>query len=88
MYSSDKNEMVTQIFLKSSQHEAEEYIKKHIFKVLSYWIEEKNYETVKALVECGKFVTKENIQKFVEYAEKSNNEQIKAYLEEYKNKIS
>ena len=68
--------------------EAEEYIKKHIFKVLSYWIEENNYETVKALVECGKFVTKENIKKFVEYAEKSNNEQIKAYLEEYKNKIS
>ena len=76
------------MFIKISQPEAEEYIKENIDEILPYWIEKNDYETIKALVECGKLVTKENIQKFVECAEKSNNEQIKTYLEEYKNKIS
>ena len=66
------------------------YIKKNISKILPYFIDLDDYETVKALFESGKFVTKRNIMRFQEYAiahtQSRGDIQIQAYITDYRNK--
>ena len=88
MHIPTKYQFVAQVFLKDSQPEAEAYIKKNISKILPYFIDIDDYATVKGLLESGKFVTKKNIKKFIEYAKEhtqnSGNKQIQDMLTKYK----
>ena len=88
MHIPTKYQFVAQVFLKDSQPEAEAYIKKNISKILPYFIDIDDYATVKGLLESGKFVTKKNIKKFIEYAKEhtqnSGNKQIQDLLTKYK----
>ena len=85
-----KYQFVAQVFIKDAKPEAEAYIKKNIAKILPYFIDLDDYETVKALFESGKFVTKRNIMKFQEYAiahtQNGGDIQIQAYITDYRNK--
>ena len=77
-----KYQFVAQVFLKDGQPEAEAYIKKNISKILPFFIDINDYDTVKGLLKSGKFVTKRNITKFVDHVfgniKKSENKQIKS----------
>ena len=84
-----KYQFVAQGFLKDNQSEAEEYIKKNIAKILPFFIDIDDYETVKALLESGKFVTKRNIMNFIDHAvehtQNGGDMQIQVLLMNYKN---
>ena len=84
-----KFQFVAQVFLKDRQPEAEAYIKKNITKILTYFINIDDYATVKGLLESGKFVTKRNIMKFIDYAiehtQNGGDMQIQVLLMNYKN---
>ena len=84
-----KFQFVAQVFLKDRQPEAEAYIKKNISKILPYFINIDDYATVKGLLESGKFVTKRNIMKFIDYAiehtQNGGDMQIQVLLMNYKN---
>ena len=84
-----KFQFVAQVFLKDRQPEAEAYIKKNISKILPYFIGIDDYATVKGLLEHGKFVTKRNIMKFIDYAiehtQNGGDMQIQVLLMNYKN---
>ena len=84
-----KFQFVAQVFLKDRQPEAEAYIKKNISKILPYFINIDDYATVKGLLEHGKFVTKRNIMKFIDYAiehtQNGGDMQIQVLLMNYKN---
>ena len=84
-----KFQFVAQVYLKDGQPEAEAYIKKNITKILPFFIDINDYETVKALLESGKFVTKRNIMKFVDYAientQKGGDMQIQVLVMNYRN---
>ena len=84
-----KHQFVAQVFLKDNQPEAEAYIKKNISKILPYFIDIDDYETVKGLLESGKFVTKKNIMKFIDHAiehtQSGGDMQIQVLLMNYKN---
>ena len=86
---SAKAQFAVQVFLKDRQPEAEAYIKKTISKILPFFIDIDDYDTVKGLLESGKFVTKKNIMKFInhaaEQAQSSGNIQIHTMLQKYKN---
>ena len=88
MDNSVKYQFVVQVFLKDSQPKAEEYIKENIAKILPFFINIDDYETVKALLESGKFVTKKNVMKFIDHAVKhtqnGGNPQIQELLTSYK----
>ena len=85
-----KYQFVARVFIKDAHPEAEAYIKKNISKILPYFIDLDDYETVKALFESGKFVTKRNIMRFQEYAiahtQSGGDIQIQAYITDYRNK--
>lgn len=78
-----KFQIIVQIFLKDKQPEAEAYIRKNILNLMNYFIDINDYDTVKALFESGKFVTKRNIDKFVERAKSHGNRQINEYIKNY-----
>ena len=84
-----KFQFVTQVYLRDGQPEAEVYIKKNISKILPFFIDINDYETVKVLLESGKFVTKRNIMKFVDYAientQKGGDMQIQVLIMNYRN---
>ena len=85
-----KYQFVARVFIKDAHPDAEAYIKKNISKILPYFIDLDDYETVKALFESGKFVTKRNIMRFQEYAiahtQSGGDIQIQAYITDYRNK--
>ena len=82
--------LVTQIFRKDCQPEAESFIKKNLSKILPYFIRINDCDTVKGLLECGRFVTKRNIAKWIalaiEHTQSSGDFQIQALLLDYCNK--
>lgn len=84
-----KYQFVAHVFLKDNQPKAEEYIKKNVVKIIQFFIDIDDYETIKALLESEKFVTKSNIMKFIDYAiehtQKSGDMQIQVLLMNYKN---
>ena len=84
-----KFQIVAQVFLKDKQPEAEVCIKKNITKIMKYFIDIDDYETVKGLLESGKFVTKKNIMKFIDHAiehtQNGGDLQIQVLLMNYKN---
>ena len=86
---STKCQFVAQVFLKDHQPEAEAYIKENISEILPYFIDIDDYATVKGLLEHGKFVTKRNIMKFIDYAiehtQNGGDMQIQVLLMNYKN---
>ena len=84
---------VTQVFIKKQQPEAEEYINKNLSEIIKYFIDENDYPTIKALFECDKFMTKQNIMTFVNYSidntQKGGDVSIQVFITNYKtNKFS
>ena len=82
---STKYNIVVRVFLKTAQPEAEAYIKKNITRILPYFIDQNDFRMVKALFESGKFISKKNIRKFLNYA-KDGDAHIHAYINAYLNK--
>lgn len=84
-----KYSIVTGVFLKNSQPEAEAYIKKNALKIIRHFIDLNDYATVKGLLESDKFVNKENIDKLIDHAiastQNDSDTQIQVLLTNYKN---
>ena len=84
-----KYQFVSQVFLKDKQKQAKTYIKKNISDIMCYFIDIDDYETVKGLLESGKFVKKKNIMKFIDHAvehtKNGGDIQIQVLLMNYKN---
>ena len=85
-----KYQFVAQVFLKDNQPEAEVFIRRNLSKILRYFIDINDYDTVKGLLDSGKFITRRNIMKFVDYAivntQKGGDMQIQIYIADYKNR--
>ena len=83
-----KFQLIVQLFLKNKQPEAEAYIKKNISKILPFFIDIDDQDTVKGLLGTGKFVTKKNIEKFIdcaaEHTKNGGDVQIQTILQNYK----
>lgn len=84
-----KFQFVVQVYFKENQPEAEEYIKENIKKIMTFYIDNNDYFTVKGLLESDRFVTENNIMNFIEYAvehtQKGGDMQIQLILMNYKN---
>ena len=85
-----KYPLVRRLFLKDGQPEAEIFIKENARRFIHYYIDQEDFMTVRALFECGKFVTADNIGELASYAiqhtAKGGNVEIKAYILDYKAK--
>ena len=68
MYLPVKYSIVAAVFLQSRQYEAAMFIWRHTVDMISYFININDYQTVKGLFECGKFITSENITTLLECA--------------------
>lgn len=88
MENNTKFSIAAQVFLKKAQPEAEDYIKKNALKIIRHFIDLNEYDTVKGLLESGKFVTSRNIGKLIEYAiahtQNGGDMQIQVLLTNYK----
>ena len=62
------------------------YIKKNFSNLFRYCIEEKKMNTAKALINSGKFITKRNVQKWIQYTIDNHAHEVYLLLTEYKNK--
>ena len=84
-----KFQFVAQVFLQDNQPEAEAYLKENISEILPYFIDIDDYDTVKALLASGKFVTQHNIMEFIDKAidhtQKDGDMQIQVLLMNYRN---
>lgn len=63
-----KYQFVAQVFLKDHQPEAATYIKSNIAKIMSYFIDKNDYQTVRGLLMSGPFVNKRNAMSFLDHA--------------------
>ncbi len=89
MEENTKFQIVTQVFIKDRQTEAENYIKKNITKIFSYFFHINDYDTVKSLLESEKLVTEQNIMELIdcaiEHTQNGGDVQIQVLLMNYKN---
>ncbi len=84
-----KFQFISQIYFRENQPEAEDYIKKNFSKVMRYFIDADDFESVKKLFECGKFISKRNIMTYLKYSiehtQRNGDVQIQTYIMNYKN---
>ena len=60
------------------------YIKKNFAKMFKYLIDHDDVETVTAIIQSEKFLTKRNIDKFIQYAIDNRHIEIQVLLTNYK----
>ncbi len=68
MYLPMKYSIVAAVFLKDRQPEAASYIWRNTLDFISFFINLNDYQTVKGLFQCGKFITSRNILPLLECA--------------------
>ena len=83
--------MAVQVFLQSSQPEAEKYVKENLEEVIKAFIRENDYNHLKEILDCDKFtLTYDKITSVLKYAientQNGGNVEIQAYIMEYKHK--
>ncbi len=80
-----KNPVIIGYYLKTEDETAEAYIKKNFAKIFRFIIDNEDIETVTKLLNTGKFVTKKNIDRFIDYAIENKKMEIQVTLMNYKN---
>ncbi len=80
-----KNTVIVGYYLKTEDETAEAFIKKGFARIFKWLIDNEDVETVIKLLNTGKFVTKKNIDKFIDYAIGNKKMEIQSILENYKN---
>ncbi len=61
-----------------------EYIKKNFPKMFRWLIEHENIEVIQKILDSGNFITKRNIDKFIQYAIENQKHQVQILLIDYK----
>ena len=80
-----KRKLVLALFLDNPEDtETCIYIKKNFSNLFRYCIEEKKINTAKALINSGKFITKRNVQKWIQYAIDNKAYEIQLILTNYR----
>ena len=83
-----KESVILQIYDQEQQPEAEAYIKKHSTRIFQSLIKNNDYENVRKLAECDRFINRKNIMKLVGYSiertQKGGEMQIQVFLMNYK----
>lgn len=81
-----KRKLVLALFLDNPEDiETCTYIKKNFSNLFCYCIEEKKINTAKVLIDSGKFITKRNVQKWIQYTIDNQAHEVYLLLMDYKN---
>ena len=83
-----KYSIAIQLFLQYQRSSAAAFVKKNCSKILTWMIDQNDYEGVKSLFECGQLISGRNIQKYLDYAidhtQTHGDMQIQVYITNYK----
>lgn len=85
MDTSLKYPLTLDFYRKTRDEKAFAYLKKHFTKVMIYLITKNDTEMIIFLIQTGKFLTKRNIDKLIDYAIAQNAHEIYVILLNYKN---
>ena len=87
IYTPLKNAIIIGQYLQTGDEDTEVFIKKGCLRLFKWLIDEDNSEVISKLIDTGKFATKKNIDKLIDYADEKEKTAVKDILTNFKQKI-